>query len=37
VLLRQLIDADVVRLIGTVRPREPVGESVAASGGGDAP
>jgi DNA-binding CsgD family transcriptional regulator len=35
-LLRQLLDASVVRLIGTVRTGEPVGEAVAALCGGDA-
>lgn len=34
-LLRQLLDAGVVRLIGTVRTGEPVGEAVAALCGGD--
>lgn len=36
VLLRQLVDADVVRLIGTVRTGEPVSTAVAALCGGDA-
>lgn len=36
VLLRQLLDAGVVRLIGTVRTGEPVGEAVGALCGGDA-
>lgn len=36
VLLRQLMDADVIRLIGTVRTGEPVGDAVAALCGGDA-
>jgi DNA-binding CsgD family transcriptional regulator len=36
VLLRQLMDAGVVRLIGTVRSGEPVGEAVGALCGGDA-
>jgi hypothetical protein len=35
-LLRQLLDAGVVWLIGTVRTGEPVGEAVAARCGGDA-
>jgi DNA-binding CsgD family transcriptional regulator len=35
-LLRQLLDAGVVRLIGTVRTGEPVGTAVAALSGGDA-
>src|SRR5215469_15228427 len=35
-LLRQLLDAGVIRLIGTVRTGEPVGEAVAALCGGDA-
>ncbi|MEY9928116.1 DNA-binding CsgD family transcriptional regulator [Catenulispora sp. GP43] len=36
VLLRQLMDAGVVRLIGTVRSGEPVGEAVGALCGRDA-
>lgn len=36
VLLRQLMDAGVVRLIGTVRSGEPVGDAVGALCGGDA-
>ena len=36
VLLRQLLDAGVVRLIGTVRTHEPVGDAVRALTGGDA-
>jgi DNA-binding CsgD family transcriptional regulator len=36
VLLRQLMDARVVRLIGTVRPGEPGGAAVAALTGGSA-
>ncbi|MFI1050144.1 LuxR C-terminal-related transcriptional regulator [Streptomyces griseoruber] len=36
VLLRQLMDAGAVRLIGTVRTGEPYGEAVAALTGGDA-
>ncbi|MFF8848221.1 AAA family ATPase [Streptomyces sp. NPDC015127] len=36
VLLRQLMDAGVVRLIGTVRTREPLSEAVQALTGGDA-
>ncbi|MCX2185031.1 LuxR family transcriptional regulator [Streptomyces sp. SKN60] len=36
VLLRQLIDARVVRLIGTIRTGEPVGEAVEALAGVDA-
>lgn len=36
VLLRQLMDARVVRLIGTVRSGEPVGAAVGALCGGDA-
>ncbi|WP_371666567.1 LuxR C-terminal-related transcriptional regulator [Streptomyces sp. NBC_00289] len=36
VLLRQLLDAGVVRLIATVRTGEPVGEAVQALTGGDA-
>jgi DNA-binding CsgD family transcriptional regulator len=35
-MLRQLLDAGVVRLIGTVRTGEPVGTAVAALCGGDA-
>lgn len=35
VLLRQLMDAGAVRLIGTVRTGEPYGEAVAALTGGD--
>ncbi|KQX61213.1 hypothetical protein ASD48_28940 [Streptomyces sp. Root1310] len=35
VLLRQLMDADAVRLIGTVRTGEPYGDAVAALTGGD--
>jgi DNA-binding CsgD family transcriptional regulator len=35
-LLRQLLDAGVIRFIGTVRTGEPVGEAVAALCGGDA-
>ena len=36
VLLRQLMDAGIVRLIGTVRSGEPVGDAVGALCGGDA-
>ncbi|MET7565671.1 LuxR C-terminal-related transcriptional regulator [Streptomyces sp. NPDC005479] len=35
VLLRQLLDAGVVRLIGTVRTGEPIGHAVEALTGGD--
>ncbi|MFE5549905.1 LuxR C-terminal-related transcriptional regulator [Streptomyces sp. NPDC056534] len=35
VLLRQLLDAGIMRLIGTVRSGEPIGEAVQALCGGD--
>ena len=34
-LLRQLMDSDAIRLIGTVRAGEPYGDAVAALSGGD--